>query len=62
MPFLEGSRQCIGMSLARLNYGTAVALLLSNFTFRLAADVRIIPPVSGYSPLLPFVQTPGCGT
>ena len=40
MPFLEGSRQCIGMSLARLNSGTALAALLSHFSFRLAADVR----------------------
>ena len=39
MPFLEGNRQCIGMSLAKLNYTTAVALLLSHFTFRLADDV-----------------------
>ncbi|CAL8464901.1 g4436 [Coccomyxa elongata] len=39
MPFLEGNRQCIGMSLAKLNYTTAVALLLSHFTFRLADDM-----------------------
>ncbi len=42
MPFLEGNRQCIGMSLAKLNTTTAAALLLSHFTFRLADDVR--PP------------------
>lgn len=39
MPFLEGNRQCIGMSLAKLNYTTAVAVLLSHFSFRLADDV-----------------------
>ena len=43
MPFLEGNRQCIGMSLAKLNYMTVVALLLSHFRFRLADDVRKAP-------------------
>lgn len=40
MPFLEGSRQCIGMSLARMTTAATVAALLSRFTFRLADDVR----------------------
>ena len=39
LPFLSGSRSCIGMSLAQLNYTTAVASLLSRFSFRLAEDV-----------------------
>lgn len=43
MPFLEGNRQCIGMSLAKLNLTTAVALLLSHFSFRLADDVGPSP-------------------
>jgi fatty acid synthase len=39
MPFLEGNRQCIGMPLAKLNLTTAVAVLLSHFSFRLADNV-----------------------
>ena len=46
MPFLEGNRQCIGMSLAKLNYTTAVTLLLSHFSFRLADDVSACHPPS----------------
>jgi len=40
MPFLEGSRQCVGMSLARMTTAATVAALLSRFTFRLADEVR----------------------
>lgn len=40
MPFLEGSRQCVGMSLARMTTAATVAALLSQFTFRLADSVR----------------------
>jgi len=40
MPFLEGSRQCVGISLARMTTAATVAALLSRFTFRLADDVR----------------------
>lgn len=54
MPFLEGNRQCIGMSLAKLNYTTAVAMLLSHFTFRLADDV------SAHS--LPVPHVPPCAS
>ncbi|KAK9837127.1 hypothetical protein WJX81_004899 [Elliptochloris bilobata] len=39
MPFLEGSRQCVGMSLARMTTATTVAALLSCFTFRLSDDM-----------------------
>ena len=39
MPFLEGSRQCVGMSLARMTTAATVAALLSQFTFRLADSV-----------------------
>ena len=40
LPFLAGNRSCIGMELAKLNYTTAVASLLSRFSFRLSEDVR----------------------
>eukprot|EP00884_Botryococcus_braunii_P014289 jgi/Botrbrau1/22861/Bobra.0065s0019.1 len=36
MPFGSGARQCIGMSLARMNALTTLALLASHFSFRLA--------------------------
>ncbi len=42
MPFLEGSRQCVGMSLARMTTAATVAALLSRFTFRLADEVRAV--------------------
>ena len=47
LPFLAGSRSCIGMELAKLNYTTAVASLLSRFSFRLSEDVSTLcmPPV-----------------
>lgn len=40
LPFLEGSRQCVGMSLARMTTAATLAALLSQFTFRLADSVR----------------------
>ncbi|KAK9915327.1 hypothetical protein WJX75_007673 [Coccomyxa subellipsoidea] len=36
MPFGDGMRACVGQSLAKMNYTAATALLLSQFTFRLA--------------------------
>ncbi len=39
MPFGDGMRACVGQSLAKMNYTTATALLLSHFTFRLAERV-----------------------
>lgn len=47
LPFLAGNRSCIGMKLAKLNYTTAVASLLSRFSFRLSEDVSTLcmPPV-----------------
>ena len=48
LPFGDGMRGCIGQSLAKLNYTATLALLLSNFTFRLADKAC----------LLPFVQPP----
>lgn len=39
MPFLEGSRQCVGMALARVNYTATLATLMSRFSFRLADDM-----------------------
>lgn len=44
LPFLSGNRSCIGMSLAQLNYTTAVATLLANFSFRLSEDVSTLLP------------------
>jgi hypothetical protein len=42
LPFLAGNRSCIGMELAKLNYTTAVASLLSRFSFRLSEDVSAL--------------------
>ena len=39
MPFSVGARDCAGQSLARMNYTTTVAMLLSHFSFKLAAEV-----------------------
>ena len=41
MPFSVGARDCAGQSLARMNYTTTVAMLLSHFSFKLAAEVRL---------------------
>lgn len=43
LPFGDGPRKCVGYALAKLNYTTAVAVLLSNFTFRLADQARPAP-------------------
>ena len=60
MPFLEGNRQCIGMSLAKLNTTTATALLLSHFTFRLADDVNPNPPSTPAYPLRSCLRGLSC--
>ena len=36
MPFSSGQRDCVGQSLARMNYITTVAMLLARFSLRLA--------------------------
>ena len=40
MPFAQGSRDCVGQTLARLNLSTTLPQLYGNFTFRLAEEVR----------------------
>ena len=42
LPFLTGARDCIGQSLAKMNYTATLALLLSAFSFRLAEEVRSV--------------------
>lgn len=39
-PFSQGPRDCVGQSLARLNYTATLAALLGRFTFRLVPGVR----------------------
>eukprot|EP00884_Botryococcus_braunii_P008100 jgi/Botrbrau1/17291/Bobra.0015s0048.1 len=39
MPFGDGLRQCIGMSLAKMDYLTALAVLTSHFTMKLADEM-----------------------
>lgn len=39
IPFSQGSRDCAGQSLARMNYATTVAMLVANFSFKLAPEV-----------------------
>lgn len=40
-PFSLGTRDCVGQSLARLNYTATLATLWGQFSFSLAAEVRI---------------------
>lgn len=39
IPFSQGSRDCVGQTLARLNLATTLAQLFGNFSFQLAAEV-----------------------
>lgn len=39
MPFSQGSRDCVGQTLARLNLSTTLAQLYGNFSFQLAPEV-----------------------
>lgn len=39
IPFSQGSRDCVGQTLARLNLATTLAQLFGNFSFRLAAEM-----------------------
>ena len=43
MPFSAGQRDCIGQNLARMNYVTTVAMLLSRFSLKLAIPVSRLP-------------------
>ncbi|KAK9905036.1 hypothetical protein WJX75_008344 [Coccomyxa subellipsoidea] len=46
LPFSAGTRDCVGQSLARMNYTTTVAMLLAHFKFQLTPEVtpHIKPP------------------
>ena len=39
LPFSSGTRDCVGQSLARMNYTATVAMLLAHFRFELAGRV-----------------------
>ncbi|EIE18620.1 cytochrome P450, partial [Coccomyxa subellipsoidea C-169] len=39
LPFSAGTRDCVGQSLARMNYTTTVAMLLAHFKFQLTPEV-----------------------
>ena len=39
LPFSLGARDCVGQSLARMNFTATVAMLVSEFSFRLADEV-----------------------
>ncbi len=39
LPFSSGTRDCVGQSLARMNYTATVAMLLAHFKFELADKV-----------------------
>lgn len=41
MPFSEGARNCVGMTLAKINMPAVLATLFSNFSFRLAPEVGL---------------------
>lgn len=42
LPFSTGTRDCVGQSLARMNYTTTVAMLLAHFKFQLAPEVTAL--------------------
>lgn len=44
LPFSLGTRDCVGQSLARMNYTTTVAMLLAHFKFQLTPEVRALLP------------------
>ncbi|CAL8464267.1 g3802 [Coccomyxa elongata] len=46
LPFSAGTRDCVGQSLARMNYTTTVAMLLAHFKFELT------PEMGGYEGVL----------
>jgi len=54
-PFSLGRRDCVGQSLARMNYLATVATLLSEFRFRLADEARAAPAAP---PRLPLGRAP----
>lgn len=56
MPFGDGLRQCIGMSLAKMDYLTALAVLTSHFTMELAPEVMLPFSLAHRSLPLPFFQ------
>ena len=60
IPFSEGSRDCVGQSLARLNLTTTLAQLFGSFSFRLDELVRarLNAPCPSRACCLPAV---GCG-
>lgn len=45
LPFSEGARNCVGLSLAKVNMAATLATLLSNFSIRLAPEVGSTAPV-----------------
>ena len=50
IPFSQGSRDCVGQTLARLNLATTLAQLFGNFSFRLAAEVGRAVHLCTHSP------------
>ncbi len=52
-PFSLGRRDCVGQSLARMNYLATVATLLSEFRFRLADEARAAPAAPPRLPARP---------
>lgn len=45
IPFAEGPRNCVGQSLAKVSLVATLAVLLSQFSFKLADDVSFAPPI-----------------
>ena len=41
-PFAEGARSCVGQALAKTSMTATLALLLSRFSFKLAAKVNLL--------------------
>lgn len=46
LPFSAGTRDCVGQSLARMNYTTTVAMLLTHFKFQLTPEVIALAPIT----------------
>ena len=49
IPFAEGPRNCVGQSLAKVSLVATLAVLLSQFSFRLADDVSPVPTLFVHS-------------
>lgn len=46
-PFSDGPRNCVGQSLAKMSMAATLAQLYSNFSFKLADEVKVKHALTG---------------